>query len=151
MASEPTSGRPERVHERRSVKNRLLLYALVLLAVFLLGFLPQYINVNRLTQQVAALQWQNRIGTARDLIGLAFLEVSNNNFGVASSHASAFFTQLRALIDSAPEPAQREALQQLLSRQDSVISGLAKADPAVRTQLQEMMVQMHNQKGAQPQ
>jgi hypothetical protein len=125
------------------MKNRLLLYAILLSTVFLLGFIPQYLKSSRLSKEVQTLTWQNRIGTARDLIGLTFLEVSNNNFGVASGHAAQFFNQIRLINSEAADPAQRELLQQIASRRDAVTAGLAKADPAVKQQVQEIMTQTH--------
>jgi hypothetical protein len=128
---------------KRSGKNRLLLYAIVLVVVFLLGFVPQYLKSYRLTAEVQTLSWQNKVGAARDLIGLTFLELSKNNFGVAAQHASQFFNQIRLLNGEAIEPAQRDLLQQIGAQRDAVTAGLAQADPAVRAPVQEIFSQMH--------
>jgi hypothetical protein len=125
------------------MKNRLLLYVILLVGVFLLGFVPQYMKSSRLAQEVRTLSWQNQVGTARDLIAMTFLEVSNNNFGVASQHATQFFDRVRAMTGEAADPAQRELLQQIDGKRDSVTAALAKADPAVRVQVQEIMAQTH--------
>jgi hypothetical protein len=83
------------------------------------------------------------MATARDLIGIVFLDVANNNFGIASRSASNFFDHVRGMVDRATDPAEREALQQISGRRDSVTAGLAKADPAVRIEVQEIFMQMH--------
>jgi hypothetical protein len=124
-------------------KNRLLVYAIVLAAVFLLGFVPQYVKANRLSREVQTLAWQNQMGTARDLIGIVFLDVANNNFGIASRDASTFFNHIRQMLDRATDPGERDALQQISARRDSVTAALAKADPAVRIEVQEIFTQMH--------
>jgi hypothetical protein len=124
-------------------RNRLLVYAIVLAGVFLLGFVPQYVKANRLNREVQTLSWQNQIVTARDLIGIVFLDVANNNFGIASRDASTFFDHIRQMLDRATDPGDREALQRISARRDSITAALAKADPAARVQVQEIFTQMH--------
>jgi hypothetical protein len=127
------------------LKNRLIIYTLLLVVVFLAGYVPQYLSVRRLNQQVEALSWQTQLDQAGNTIALAFLEVSNNNFGVASQHTSDFFRQINALADKAPQPAQRDPLKQFLAARDELTAQLAKADPASKAQIQNLFVQMQEQ------
>ena len=137
----PSASKPSaRISSKR---NQWILYIVLLSGAFLLGFVPQYLKANRLSHDVQRLSWQQQIATTRDLAGLMFLEVTNNNFGVASRHGSAFFDHVRQMIDQANVPAERDALRQLAARRDSVTAGLAKADPAVRAQIQELVAQTH--------
>ena len=115
-------------------RNKWILYSAVLACTFMAGFLPQYLRANRLSHEVQRLSWQNQIATTRDLAGLMFLEGANNNFGFASVHASTFFDHVRQMSHKAEIAAERDTLQQISEKRDSITAGVAKADPAVRAQ-----------------
>jgi len=146
-AGNPSDSRPSSASKPASVqsskRNKRILYTALLAGVFLLGLVPQYLQANRMSQEVQRLTWQNQIATARDHAGLMFLEVTNNNFGVASSHGSKLFDHVRQMIERAKVPAEIETLRQIAAKRDSVTAGLAKADPAVRSEVQEVVSQTH--------
>jgi hypothetical protein len=124
--------------------NKLLIYAGVLLLAFLAGFLPQRVQVSGLSGQVKALTQQTKVGAARQHLALAFVEVTNNNYGVAGQHASAFFDQLRQASETATDANEGKVLQSILAQRDETTGALAKADPAVRGRLQDLLMTMES-------
>jgi hypothetical protein len=116
---------------------------LVLVAVaFLAGFIPQYLNARSAGQQRQSLEEQVRLSRLRDLNSYMFLEVSRNNYGTAAEYATRFFREVRTWLGESPAPGVRAALERAAARQDEITAGLAKADPAVRTPVQEMLEEM---------
>jgi hypothetical protein len=123
------------------VSRPTILVGVALLAVFLLGFVPQFraasaarsevqaakAELERLRQEVARSQ-------LRDLAALLLYEVAQRNFGLAAQHASALFDRLQEAVASGPD-AGSEALRQALAARDAVTAGLASADPAVQAEV----------------
>jgi hypothetical protein len=123
--------------------RKLILWAVAFLAVFAIGYLPQYLESRRLRQELAAAHQETRLARLRDLAGMAYLEVTQNNYGVAASLSTEFFDQAQQLSRSISSGAQRQALEELLRRRDEVTAGIAKADPAVSAILQDIVRKLH--------
>ena len=70
------------------MKNKAIVAAAVLVAVFLIGFLPQYIKGNRLESELALSRQSVADAELRDLVGLAYLQASQKNYGLAADTAS---------------------------------------------------------------
>lgn len=117
---------------------RLIAYPLVLAAVFLAGFLPQYIKSRGLDSEAQALKSKLELAELRSSAGRLLLQVTQNNFGIASQEASRFFGEVRRIASETSDPSLKQTLEDIASRRDAVTAGLAKADPAVRQQVQEI-------------
>jgi hypothetical protein len=128
-------------------RNRILIYGLVLLVVFLLGFAPQHLRVRELTQQVETLQWQQQVAAARDSVTLLLRDVWSSNFGIAAQRASQVFNQVRSMAERAPNSDERALLQDIAGRRDAVTAGLAKADPAVRADVERIFDELYTKIG----
>ncbi len=111
-------------------RKNLTISAVVLLGVFLVGFLPEYIRANHLAGQVNEARSAQQLCRAKDLLGMVFLETSLKNYGKAQQYASSFFDQARTLAGQEHSPEVSQALQKILSARDEVIAQLARADPA---------------------
>ena len=117
---------------------RLIAYPLVLAAVFLAGFVPQYIKSRGLDSEARVLKSKLELAELRSSAGRMLLQVTQNNFGIASQEASRFFGEVRRIASETSDPSLKQTLEDIASRRDAVTGGLAKADPAVRQQVQEI-------------
>jgi hypothetical protein len=55
------------------VKNRIIVVVILLIVVFLVGFVPQYIKVKRMENDLSAARQENALAQLRDLAGLALV------------------------------------------------------------------------------
>jgi uncharacterized membrane-anchored protein YhcB (DUF1043 family) len=120
-----------------------------LLAGFLIGFVPEHIAKARVEDQVMALKSQgdtnqnslhhteNQLALNQFAVQAALVsaDANANNYADASTQASNLFTGLRNYVDSASDNAARQTVTEVLSVRDPTIAGLAKADPATRSEL----------------
>ena len=124
---------PSPVRPRASLPRRLLAYALVLLAVFLLGWMPMWLQARSRAAELDAAHRDIRGLRLENTLGAAALLARRGEYAEAREAASRFFTQAREDVDNAtsplPEP-QREALRAALSERDELIALLARNDPA---------------------
>jgi hypothetical protein len=118
------------------MKNRVVVVIILLIVVFLAGFVPQYIKVKRLENDLSAATQENALAELRDLAGLAFVETSEKNYGLAAATSNQFFARTREIANRAPDANGRKALEDLLASQDKIAVALAKGDPQAFGDLQ---------------
>jgi hypothetical protein len=111
------------------VKNRIIVVIILLIIVFLAGFVPQYIKVKRLENDLSVARQENALAQLRDLAGLAFVQASQKNYGLAAGTSKQFFSRTREAANLAPDANRRKALEDLLASQDKITAELAKGDP----------------------
>jgi hypothetical protein len=123
------------------MKNKIIVAGVALVALFLVGFVPQYLKANRLEVELR----QSRQAAAglelRDLIGLAYVQASQKNYGLAAETSSRFFKRVSEVANQTQDANRRKALEDLLALRDSVTAALAKGDSAVMGDLQQLFVQ----------
>jgi hypothetical protein len=124
----------------------ILIAAILLVAAFLLGFVPQYLknsrtseDLNALDHQIIQLQQQATLSRLRDLASLLSLEASRKNYGIASQRASELFDLIRTTINTSPDGALKDGLVSALAQRDSIVSRLSKPDPGVEKDAQDLM------------
>lgn len=108
----------------------------LLIVAFLAGFVPQYIKVKRLANDLSATKQENDLAELRDLAGLAFVQTSQKNYGLAAATSNQFFIRTRAIAKVAPDTNESKALEDLLGYQDKIAAELAKGDPQALGDLQ---------------
>jgi hypothetical protein len=118
------------------MKNRVVVVVILLIVVFLAGFVPQYIKVKRLENDLSAATQENAMAELRDLAGLAFVQTSEKNYGLAAATSNQFFARTREIANRAPDANGRKALEDLLASQDKIAVALAKGDPGAFGDLQ---------------
>jgi hypothetical protein len=118
------------------VKNRIIVVIILLVMAFLAGFVPQYLKVKRLEQDLSVATRENALAQLRDLAGLAFVQASQKNYGLAAGTSQQFFSRTREAASQTPDPSGRKAFEQLLASQDRITAELAKGDPEVLNDLQ---------------
>jgi len=137
------------------MKNKLILWLVLLLIGFLVGFIPQYTKAQHahselesVKQQLSSCQAGNRLSQLRDSAALTYLEATRKNYGLAGQYATRFFDQAHQLAEQTADAALRAQLQELLTARDDVIAKLAQGDPAVLGQLQTLLTKtLQNGKG----
>lgn len=138
--------------ETKSHKTRNILIAMAVLTIgaFLAGFVPQYLTASGLReevrardQKIEALQREARIAKGRELASLLLLELSRKNYGIAGQHASTLFDHVRGMIDDPGYGGVKGQLEQIAGQRDAVVSGIAKADPAVDAVASGILESMH--------
>jgi hypothetical protein len=124
--------------------QRLMIYAGVLLIVFLLGFVPMWLKARSATNSLAETEHQLILAKTQNNIASAAMDARRGEYEPARQAASQFFTSLRAELDKADgsnfTQAQRQGIQPLLAGRDEVITLLARSDPAAADRLTDLYV-----------
>lgn len=133
------------------MKNKVLVGLVLLLVGFLCGFIPQHQRASRTTQvnqelrkQLDSSQRAEAIDRFRNRAALLYVQAEKKNFSLTSENASKSFTDLREFATQSTDASLKQNLEDVLSARDAVISGLAKGDPAVAAQIQELFLKMQN-------
>ena len=131
--SEPTMNEGQSILQNKRVRQ-VLLYAAVLLFVFLIGLVPMWITSRARAHERDAALATLRISTLQNTLGNAALDARRGEYEVARQAASDFFTNLQAEIDrgrdSVFNETQRTNLRALFDSRDDAITLLARSDPA---------------------
>jgi len=122
--------------------QRYLIYAAVLLIVFLLGFVPMWLKARTATNSLADAQHQLALAKMQNDLASAAMDARRGDYEPARQALSRFFTSLRGDIDqgvnSSYTEAQRNSLQSMLAGRDELITLLARSDPASADRLSDM-------------
>ncbi|PYS33469.1 MAG: hypothetical protein DMG14_31795 [Acidobacteria bacterium] len=133
-----------------TAKQKTVIGLVMLVLVFLLGFMPQYLEKRQLQRELAISIEKLKLSELRDLAGLMLLEGLRQNYGVARDYSSQYFDKLREISEQAENSTLKAALQELLSSRDAVTAALSKADPASASQLQAIFAKTQTATKAQP-
>lgn len=118
------------------MKNQIVVVIILLIIVFLASFVPQYIKVKRLENELSVARQENALAQLRDLAALAFVQASQKNYGLAAGSSKQFFSRASELANRAADANRRQALENLLAPQDKITAELAKGDPEALDDLQ---------------
>jgi hypothetical protein len=120
--------------------NKAIVIAVALVAVFLLGFVPQYIKANRLDSELRQTREAYAGADLRDLVGLAYLQANQKNYGLAAETVGRYFNRVREVTSQGQDASRLKALEDLLVPRDRITAELAKGDAAVIGDLQELFI-----------
>ena len=125
------------------MRNRWILWLVLLVAGFLAGFIPQYVKTQRIStelsntkQQLASCRVEMTLSQLRDTAAMMYLEATRRNYGTAEEHSRRFFGQVQEAAAQAVDPAVKKTLDDVLKLRDPITGSLAKGDPAVLSDLQ---------------
>lgn len=120
----------------------VILFIALMLAAFLLGYIPEYQKADKLgtdlrTSQADEQQLKKelQLASVREQFSRAYLETSRNNFGLASQYATRGFDQVSATEPSLSDQTLKSALQEVGGRRAAVLAELAKTDSNSRIDL----------------
>lgn len=141
MTSHEQSGQPGIPAKKHSVLKTITVVAVLLIVAFLAGFLPSYMKEKRLENELRASNQEVQLAELRDLASLAYLQVSQKDYGLAATTSTRFFDRTREVANRTTDPTDKKALEDLLSYRDKITAELAQGDPAALTHLQALFVQ----------
>ena len=124
------------------MNNKTIVAAIVLIAVFLVAFVPQYVKVNRLENDLRQSRQEAAGAELRDLIGFAYVQASQKNYGLAAETSSRFFNRVGEMANPTQDADRRKGLGDLLALRGTVTAALAKGDAAVMGDLQQLFVKV---------
>ena len=125
-------------------KQRFIIYAGVLIVVFLLGFVPMWLRSRTATSNLVETERQLILARMQNDLASAVIDARRGDYEPARQATSQFFTSLSAEIDksntSSLTQAQRQGLQPLFAGRDELITLLARSDPASADRLSDLFV-----------
>jgi hypothetical protein len=122
------------------MQNRILIVAVAAVALFLAGFVPQYVRANRLDRELRQAQLASAYGEVRDLSALAYVQANQKNYGLAAETTARFFNRVRETVNQTQDENERKALESLIANRDKITAGLAKGDAATISDIEELFL-----------
>jgi hypothetical protein len=130
--------------------KKLVIGLLLIGVVFLIGFLPQYLKVAHLEEEVSKVkqdllscQLRSRLAELRDLASLMYLETSQKNYGLARGHSTRYFDQVRETMNQAGDQILKQRLNEILDLRDAITAGLARGDAEILAEVQNLLMKTH--------
>jgi cardiolipin synthase len=133
--------------------KRLGVYATVVFAAFLLGFIPMWMVAQMRANERDVVQQALRLTQLENELAAAAIQARRGDYEPAREAASTFYTNLRAELDRSPSGftvPQGEMMPSLLAQRDQLITLLARADPAVADRLADAYVSYRQTTGTLP-
>jgi len=125
------------------MNKRILVPVVLFAAGLLIGWLPTYLKASGAQRELETCRSDARLCQLRDTVGLAYLEASRKNYGLAAKHSQRFFNQVNETAAEVQDPVLKGRLEDLLGARDAITAGLAKGDPGVLNDLQALALQTH--------
>ena len=126
------------------VMRRFIIYACVVLIIFLLGFVPMWLKARSATTSLGEREHQLMLVRMQNNLASAVIDARRGDYEPARQRASDFFTSVRAEIDKGDisnfTQAQRHAMEPLFAGRDEIITLLARSDPASADRLSDLYV-----------
>jgi hypothetical protein len=110
------------------MKSHIVVWIILFVGGFLLGFVPQYVKNREFQRQITPLTLQVQMSDIRDAASLMLMELSRQNFGRARDYSVQFYSKLEQAAQSVPDANLKKSLEELASTRDSVSKTLAAAD-----------------------
>jgi hypothetical protein len=124
--------------------RRYIIYAAVLVIVFLLGLIPMWLKARTAQSSLAEAEHQLALCKMHSDLASAVIDARRGDYEPARQALSSFFTSLRADTDKGDSSnytgAQRNSMQPLFSGRDELITLLARNDPASADRLSDLFV-----------
>src|ERR1035437_5510366 len=125
------------------MRNKLVLWFLLVLAGFLIAFILQYSRLQRVqqellasTKQLGSCQSSQQLSQLRDTATMMYLEVAQKNYGKAGVYSREVFDQAQQIASGTDDPALRNLLRDALATRDQITADLAKGDAAALSEIQ---------------
>ncbi len=127
--------------------RRAVIYAAVLLVVFLIGFVPMWLKYRECANGLSQAELHLSIARIENTLATAAITARRGDYEPARQAASSFFTSLRVEIDkgdgSALSTTQKAELQPVIIPRDEIITLLSRSDPASADRLSDLYVRYH--------
>ena len=113
--------------------------AILFLAGFLLGFIPERRRASLLDEQRKAAQLQKRLSDIRELALLSYFQASRLNYGSARDASERMFGLARQLANGTEDRNLKSSLDALQTMHDPLKAKLTAADASVLQPLQQLV------------
>lgn len=125
------------IRNENGIKSKLVkigIFALVLIIVFLAGFIPMWMKANKKAADHLITTKALTRSEISNLIATAVVDARRGEYEAARQKTSDFYTKLDAQIQSGETSAysnvQNESLKAVFTNRDAIITLLAQRDPA---------------------
>lgn len=123
---------------RFSNQGKLFVGAVVLIAVFSLGYIPSCISNRAAMERSERLEQKLKLADLHSLLGMTSYEANRNNYANAAQMSTDFFNRLTEMLDTATDKSLKQKLQPISARRDEITTNLAQTDPGVKEKLAQM-------------
>jgi hypothetical protein len=120
-------------------KTVALVGAVLFLAGFLLGFIPEYQKASKLVKQLETARLENKLREIRELASLSYIDASKMNYGSAAEDSERMFGLAREVAYDTKDDGLRSSLDGLSTFRDTVKGKLSAADASVLEPLQQIV------------
>lgn len=131
--------------KQKSLLKKIAIYGTVLLAVFLIGFVPMWLTARDRANYLVETSSQLKAVQMQNMLASAVIDARRGEYEPARQFASDFFTSLGAEIqlgeNSLLTQPQVEGARPLLGQRDEIITLLARSDPASADRLTGLYVE----------
>lgn len=134
------SGQPAVEGRGWLARNKIVLTGVLLLSTFLIGYVPGYLQGQRLERELSKVRQEISLAELRDLAGLAYLQALQKDYGLAESTSTRLFTRMGEVARQTSHARLRTSLEELLRRRDPITARIATADAGVPNELQDLFV-----------
>ncbi|HYR82910.1 MAG TPA: hypothetical protein VE422_02410 [Terriglobia bacterium] len=131
----------------KMMRVHITLWVVLLIAGFLVGFVPEYrknrdlqTQLENPTKMIDALKLQVQLGDVRDAAALMLLELSRQNYGLARDHSIEYYNKIQNLINETQDENLKKSLAELSATQNSLMTNLATAAPTSLTAAQPIVL-----------
>ena len=128
------------------MRHKLVLWFLLLLAGFLIGFILQYSRLRQVqkelsasTTQLGSCQSSQQLSQLRDTATMMYLEVVQKNYGKAGEYSKVLFDKAQQILSSTDDPSLRTLLRDTLAIRDQITGDLAKGDAGALSATQALL------------
>jgi predicted exporter len=143
-----------KVTDRSTLVRRVVIYAIILLSVFLLGLIPMWLKARQRGIELETVRLDLRRSQMRGALSAAATDARRGDYEPARQTMSNFFSALSMEVergkDSALDQTQRDALRPMLAQRDEVITLLARSDPAAADRIADLYASYRKVMGNAP-
>ena len=107
----------------------IALFVALVLAAFLIGFLPQWFRARGLAEELEEVRFELEMAQLEGLLGAALAEAGRSNYERARQLLTQFYPELQDNLAQVEDPADRRALQGILNQRDEIVTLLSRAEP----------------------
>jgi hypothetical protein len=123
--------------------KRIAIFAAIVLAAFLIGFVPMGLKAWSRANERDAAQKELRLCRLQSTLASAAINARRGEYEPARQATSDFFTALHDLVDLGNNPSdlttqQKDGLKPLMTERDNLITLLARSDPAAADRLSDL-------------
>jgi hypothetical protein len=120
-------------------KTVAIVGAVLFLAGFLLGFIPEYQRASKLAKQLETARLESKLREIRELASLSYIDAAKMNYGSAAEDSERMFGLAREVANDTKDDGLRSSLNGLSTFRDTVMGKLSAADASVLEPLQQIV------------